>query len=62
MRLPEDLEYASIAGLSNEARQKLVEVRPRTLGHAARIPGITAATLSLLLVHLKARERLKRSA
>ena len=62
VRLPEDLEYASIAGLSNEARQKLVEVRPRTLGHAARIPGITAATLSLLLVHLKARERLKRSA
>jgi len=62
VRLPEDLEYASIAGLSNEARQKLVQVRPRTLGQAARIPGVTSATLSLLWVHLKARDRLKHSA
>ena len=62
VRLPEDLEYASIAGLSSEARQKLAQTRPRTLGQAARIPGITSAALSLLLVHLKACEQLKRSA
>ena len=62
VRLPQDLEYATIVGLSNEARQKLAQVQPRTLGQAARIPGITSAALSLLLVHLKARERLKQSA
>ncbi len=60
--LPEELEYAAISGLSNEARQKLSELRPRTLGQAARIPGITPSALSLLLVHLKAREQLKQSA
>ncbi|MCY4419798.1 MAG: FAD-dependent oxidoreductase, partial [Gammaproteobacteria bacterium] len=60
--LPEELEYAAISGLSNEARQKLSELRPRTLGQAARIPGITPSSLSLLLVHLKAREQLKQSA
>ncbi len=62
VRLPEDLEYVSITGLSSEARQKLAQIRPRTLGQAARIPGITPAALSLLLVHLKACERLKQSA
>ncbi len=62
VRLPENLEYAAIAGLSNEARQKLAEIRPRTLGQAARIPGITSSALSLLLVHLRAREQLKQSA
>ena len=62
VRLPEGLEYEAIAGLSNEARQKLAEIRPRTLGQAARIPGITSSALSLLLVHLRTREQLKRSA
>ena len=62
VRLPEDLEYAAIAGLSNEARQKLAEIRPRTLGQAARIPGMTPSALSLLLVHLRTREQLKQSA
>jgi tRNA uridine 5-carboxymethylaminomethyl modification enzyme len=57
LRLPEGLDYAEVAGLSNEVRQRLLEVRPATLGQAARIPGLTPAALSLLLVHLKKRER-----
>ena len=51
--LPVDLDYGHIKGLSNEVYQKLVEVRPLTLGQAARIPGLTPAAVSLLLVHLK---------
>jgi len=53
LRLPEDIDYAAVGGLSNEARQRLCEVRPETLGQAARIPGLTPAALSLLLVFLK---------
>jgi tRNA uridine 5-carboxymethylaminomethyl modification enzyme len=55
LRLPHDLDYATVGGLSNEARQRLRDVRPETLGQAARIPGVTAAAVSLLLVHLKKR-------
>ena len=55
-RLPEDLDYRLVAGLSNEVRQRLAETRPATVGQAARIPGITPAAVSLLLVHLKRRE------
>jgi len=51
--LPEDLDYDQVAGLSTEVRQKLVAVRPATLGQAARISGVTPAAISLLLVHLK---------
>ena len=54
--LPIDLDYAAVGGLSNEARQRLFEVRPQTLGQAARIPGLTPAAVSLLLVHLKKRD------
>ena len=56
-QLPADLDYLAIGGLSNEARQRLAEVRPGTLGQAARIPGITPAAISILLIHLKRRER-----
>ncbi|MGE5625523.1 MAG: tRNA uridine-5-carboxymethylaminomethyl(34) synthesis enzyme MnmG [Bacillota bacterium] len=59
--LPAGFDYAAVSGLSNEVRQKLVEVRPGTLGQAARIPGVTPAALSLLLVHLKKRS-LRRTA
>jgi tRNA uridine 5-carboxymethylaminomethyl modification enzyme len=52
-RLPEWLNYAEVQGLSNEVRQKLTEQRPATLGQASRIPGMTPAAISLLLVHLK---------
>ena len=52
-RLPEWLDYAQVRGLSNEVRQKLQTQRPATIGQASRIPGITPAAISLLLVYLK---------
>lgn len=52
-RLPEELDYKSVSGLSNEVRQKLANARPDTLGRAARIPGVTPAAISILLIHLK---------
>ncbi len=55
LHLPVDLDYSAVRGLSNEARQRLSEVRPQTLGQAGRIPGLTPAAVSLLLVHLKKR-------
>ena len=54
--LPMDFDYGAVRGLSNEVRQRLAERRPATLGLAARIPGITPAAVSLLLIHLKRRE------
>ncbi len=57
-RLPAGLDYAALAGLRNEARQQLARVQPRTLGQASRIPGVTPADVSVLLVHL---ERLRRT-
>ena len=57
MRLPDDLDYSRVGGLSNEVRQSLEAARPETLGQAARIPGLTPAALSLLLVYLKKRDR-----
>ena len=55
VKLPEDLNYAAISGLSNEAKQKLTEIKPLTIGQATRISGITPSTISLLLVHLKSK-------
>jgi tRNA uridine 5-carboxymethylaminomethyl modification enzyme len=54
-RLPDDLDYAQVAGLSHEVRQKLSEARPATIGMAGRLPGMTPAAVSILLVHLKKR-------
>ena len=51
--MPEAIDYDQVLGLSNEVRQKLGDIRPATLGQAARIPGMTPAAVSLLLVHLK---------
>ena len=51
--LPAALDYHRITGLSTEARERLLEARPQTLGQAARIPGLTPVAVSLLLVHLK---------
>jgi tRNA uridine 5-carboxymethylaminomethyl modification enzyme len=51
--MPVALDYRAVKGLSTEARERLLEVQPRTLGQAARIPGLTPAAISLLLVHLK---------
>lgn len=56
-RLPQDLDYHQVSGLSLEVIQKLTQIKPSTLAQAARISGITPAALSLLLVHLK-RQRL----
>jgi len=53
--LPEDLDYSGVTGLSTEARQRLEAARPETLGHASRLEGVTPATVSLLLIHLKKR-------
>ncbi|SDV48516.1 tRNA uridine-5-carboxymethylaminomethyl(34) synthesis enzyme MnmG [Chitinasiproducens palmae] len=52
-RLPEDLDYADIRGLSFEVKQKLSVQRPETIGQAMRISGVTPAAVSLLMVHLK---------
>lgn len=53
MKLPEELDYDKVIGLSFEVRQKLKAARPETLGQAGRISGVTPAAVSLLLVHLK---------
>lgn len=51
--IPVDMDYTLVHGLSFEARQKLMQARPETLGQASRVQGVTPATISLLLVHLK---------
>ncbi|MFO7640972.1 MAG: tRNA uridine-5-carboxymethylaminomethyl(34) synthesis enzyme MnmG, partial [Candidatus Competibacteraceae bacterium] len=61
LALPPDLDYAEVQGLSREVREKLSRHRPRTLGQASRVPGVTPAAVSLLLVHLK-RGRARRTA
>jgi tRNA uridine 5-carboxymethylaminomethyl modification enzyme len=53
-----DMDYAEVRGLSTEVREKLQRVRPQTLGQAGRIPGVTPAAISLLLIHLKKSARL----
>jgi len=55
LRLPADIDYAEVHGLSIEVRQKLNQQKPETIGQASRIQGITPAAISLLLVHLKRR-------
>jgi tRNA uridine 5-carboxymethylaminomethyl modification enzyme len=55
LKVPVCLDYDNVVGLSTEVRQKLKGARPETLGMASRIPGVTPAALSLLLVHLKKR-------
>lgn len=54
-RLPTDIDYTAISGLSKEIQSKLNGTRPETLGQASRIPGVTPAAISLLLIHLKKR-------
>ena len=53
LRLPGDVNYSNVSGLSNEVSEKLKQQKPETLGQASRIPGVTPAAISLLLVHLK---------
>ena len=54
-----DFDYASVRGLSAEVQQKLERVRPQTIGQAQRIPGMTPAAISLLLVHLERARRIR---
>ncbi|MEG0965671.1 MAG: tRNA uridine-5-carboxymethylaminomethyl(34) synthesis enzyme MnmG [Pseudomonas sp.] len=54
-RLPDDIDYSGISGLSKEIQSKLGQTRPETMGQASRIPGVTPAAISLLLIHLKKR-------
>ena len=51
--IPKTIDYESVVGLSNEVKQKLSEARPETLARASRLPGVTPAAISLLMVHLK---------
>ena len=53
--IPEDFDYSVVEGLSNEVKQKLTDAKPTTLARASRIPGVTAAAVSLMLVYLKKR-------
>ena len=55
LRLPAELDYAGIGGLSNEVREKLIAVRPATLGQASRIEGVTPGALTALLAHVRRR-------
>ncbi len=57
LAIPAGFDYGAVRGLSNEVREKLAAARPATLGQAARVPGVTPAAVSLLLVHITARER-----
>ena len=61
LRLPDDIDYANVTGLSTEAMQRLLGARPATLGHASRLEGMTPSAVSLLLIHLKKRQ-MKKSA
>ncbi|MCL1078035.1 tRNA uridine-5-carboxymethylaminomethyl(34) synthesis enzyme MnmG [Parashewanella spongiae] len=61
-RLPLDLDYSEVPGLSNEVIAKMNDSKPETIGQASRISGITPAAISILLVHLKKRGLLRKSA
>ncbi len=60
--LPDDFDYAALPGLSNEVKQKLAAHRPRTIGHAGRIDGVTPAALTLLVAHVRRKKPAAKSA
>ena len=55
--IPGHIDYTQVVGLSNEVKQKLSEAKPETLARASRLPGVTPAAISLLMVHLKKERR-----
>ncbi|MEY8097553.1 tRNA uridine-5-carboxymethylaminomethyl(34) synthesis enzyme MnmG [Falsihalocynthiibacter sp. S25ZX9] len=59
LRIPENIDFASLAGLSNEIRAKLIEIRPQSIGHASRIRGMTPAALTLVLARARQLDRKK---
>ena len=60
--IPSEITYAELRGLRVEARQQLQRVQPRTVGQASRIPGVTPADVSLLLIHIERMRRAGRGA
>ena len=60
--LPEDFDYEQMQGLSNELKQKLIAAKPENIGRASRIPGMTPAAISLLLIYLKKYQSIARKA
>jgi tRNA uridine 5-carboxymethylaminomethyl modification enzyme len=62
LELPDDIDYVAVKGLSNEARAKLAAIRPRTIGQAGRIDGLTPAALTLLVGHIRRGRKAKPAA
>ena len=60
--IPEWFDYQSVSGLSREIQEKLVKIRPRTIGHASRIPGVTPAAVSLVNVYIEIQGRRREQA
>ncbi len=60
-KIPNTVDYENVIGLSNEVKQKLSEAQPQSLARASRLPGVTPAAISLLLVHLKKERKRKAS-
>jgi tRNA uridine 5-carboxymethylaminomethyl modification enzyme len=56
-RIPDDFEYDSISGLKTEAREKLATIRPISIGQASRIPGVSPADISILMVWIQGHQR-----
>ncbi len=61
-KIPQDLKYNNIPGLSNEVKEKLIKHKPKTIGHASKIEGITPAAVNLILIQIKKKEILKQHA
>lgn len=60
-KLPDDIDYVNVKGLSNEARQKLTDIRPDSVGQASRISGVSPADINVLLIYLEQMRRRARS-
>ncbi|SHI67314.1 tRNA uridine-5-carboxymethylaminomethyl(34) synthesis enzyme MnmG [Desulfofundulus thermosubterraneus] len=60
-RIPDDIDYSAIKGLSTEAKQKLEQIRPRSIGQASRISGVNPADIAVLLVYLESRHRAQKT-
>ena len=60
--IPDWFDYRAVSGLSREMQEKLLKIRPRTLGHAARIPGVTPAAVSLVNVYIELQARRREQA
>ena len=61
-KIPQDLKYNNIRGLSNEVKEKLIKHKPETIGHASKIEGVTPAAVNLILIQIKTKEILKQHA